>query len=209
MELMEEKKVGFEKTEVGSIPADWNSKVISEIADVKSGKRLPKGFYLQNSETPQPYIRVTDMFNGGVELSDIQYVPKEAITAITNYKIFLDDLFISVAGTLGVVGEIPSELDGANLTENANRFTNIKCDKKYLLYVLLSPLIQNKIEEERTLGAQPKLALIRIRNFSIPLPPTLEEQRAIATALSDTDTLITGLEKVISKKKAIKQGAMQ
>jgi type I restriction enzyme S subunit len=48
-----------------------------------------------------------------------------------------------------------------------------------------------------------------IANMFIPIPPTLAEQTAIATALSDADGLITGLEKLIAKKRNIKQGAMQ
>jgi type I restriction enzyme S subunit len=48
----------------------------------------------------------------------------------------------------------------------------------------------------------------QIRNFSIPFPPS-DEQTLIATALSDTDSLISNLEKLIAKKRNIKQGAMQ
>lgn len=48
-----------------------------------------------------------------------------------------------------------------------------------------------------------------LKSAKFILPPTKAEQTAIATALNDADALITGLEKLISKKKAIKQGAMQ
>ena len=48
-----------------------------------------------------------------------------------------------------------------------------------------------------------------ISDMIIPIPPTIEEQKAIATALSDADELIQSLEKLIVKKRAIKQGAMQ
>ena len=204
-----ELKEGYKQTEVGVIPSDWDVKIIEEIAEVKSGKRLPLGYHLTEQETPYPYIRVADMFEGGVFLGDIKYVPESVYPAIKNYRIFKGDIFISVAGTLGIVGRIPDALDGANLTENADRLTNINCDRDYLLFVLMSSLIQNTIESERTLGAQPKLALTRIRKFQIPLPPTKAEQTAIATALSDVDALIQSLEKLIAKKRNIKQGAMQ
>jgi len=45
--------------------------------------------------------------------------------------------------------------------------------------------------------------------MQIPLPPTLNEQTAIANALSDTDTWITNLENLLAKKHQIKQGALQ
>ena len=49
----------------------------------------------------------------------------------------------------------------------------------------------------------------KIRNILIPIPPTLAEQTAIATVLSDTDSLIYSLEKLIAKKRNINQGVMQ
>jgi type I restriction enzyme S subunit len=49
----------------------------------------------------------------------------------------------------------------------------------------------------------------KVKSIEIPIPPTLEEQKAIATALSDVDELISNLDQLITKKKAIKQGAMQ
>ncbi len=204
-----EVRKGYKQTEVGVIPEDWEIKLIEEISDVKSGKRLPLGKSLTDERTTHPYIRVTDMFQGGVSLGEIKFVPEDVFPSIKNYRIYKDDIFISVAGTLGIIGKIPFELEGANLTENADRLTNIICDRDFLLYFLSSSFIQNTIEAERTLGAQPKLALIRIRNFQIPLPPTKSEQTAIATALSDADALISSLEKLIGKKRAIKQGAMQ
>ncbi len=200
---------GYKITEVGVIPKDWRVVLIEEIAEVKGGKRLPKGEVLSDLPTPHPYIKVSDMFEGGVRLNEMQYVPKDVFPKIRNYRIYKNDLFISVAGTLGIVGEIPSKLDGANLTENADRLTNIKCHKKYLLYLLKARIVQNAIELARTLGAQPKLALSRIKKFSIPLPSTIKEQASIATVLSDADSLIENLEKLIAKKRAIKKGAMQ
>lgn len=200
---------GYKRTEVGVIPEDWNVVPLDCISLVTSGKRLPAGHYVTERETPHPYIRVSDMYQGGVITNDIKYVPQEAFPPISQYRIYKGELFISVAGTLGLVGVIPESLDGANLTENANRISEIACDRTYLLYVLLSDHVQGIIESIRTVGAQPKLALTRIRKFPIPLPPTGKEQRAIATALSDVDALLEALDRLIAKKRDIKQAAMQ
>ena len=206
---MVEMKSGYKMTEVGVIPEDWEVKELSSISAIKSGKRLPKGSLVTSSKTPYPYIRVIDMNMGYLNLSNIMYVPENVQPMISKYIISKNDIYISVAGTLGLVGKIPEELDGANLTENANRITEIQCNRDYLMYYMMSPLIQNVIEAERTIGAQPKLALQRIRDFYIVLPRDKREQAAIATALSDVDSLISALTKKIEKKKAIKQGLMQ
>ena len=200
---------GYKPSEIGFIPTDWDVRAIKDIATVRGGKRLPLGQTLTEKVTAHPYIRVTDMRPGGIEIRDIKFVPDEAYPSIKNYRIFKDDIFVSVAGTLGIVGKIPKELDGANLTENADRITDISCDQDFLLYQLMSQRIQSVIDSVRTVGAQPKLALGQIEAFRVALPPSLEEQRAIAEALADVDALLGALDAVLAKKRDLKQAAMQ
>lgn len=204
-----ELKPGYKESEVGAIPEDWEVKLLKDVADVKGGKRLPKGSYLTDAITEHPYIRVADMYMGGIRTKDIQYVPDEVFPFIKNYRIYDSDLFISVAGTLGIIGKVPSRLDGANLTENADKITNISCEREFLFYSLLAQRIQGIIESQKTIGAQPKLALNRIQQFAVALPPTQDEQRSIAAALSDVDALIVALDALIAKKRDLKIAAMQ
>ncbi len=191
------------------IPEDWDVCDLCEISTVKGGKRLPKGRSLLDTPNGYPYIRVADMYVGGVSLKEIKYVPIDVVNTIKRYRISANDLFISVAGTLGIVGQIPKELDNANLTENADKIANIICSKSFLLYSLMSERIQNEIASQSTVGAQPKLALNRIEGFKIILPKNKVEQKAIAKALSDVDGLIASLEKLIAKKRDIKTATMQ
>ena len=149
------------------------------------------------------------MKDGSVHEDDLLFVPEDVFPAIRNYRIRKDDLYISVAGTLGLVGRVPRTLDGANLTENADRVTDISCNLSFLYYCLTDSRIQSEIEARRTVGAQPKLAIQQIERFKIPLPPTAAEQHAIAEALSDADALIASLDALIAKKRDLKQAAMQ
>ena len=200
---------GYKKTEVGVIPEDWNIQTVSDIAIVRGGKRLPKGISLNDIPNPYPYIRVADMYEGGINTNDIKYVPEHIAPLIKSYRIYSTDLFISVAGTLGIIGEVPETMNGANLTENADRITAISCNKKFLLYALISERIKNEIDSQRTIGAQPKLALRRIEDFKLAFPNSDEEQKAIAQTLSDVDALIAALDKLIAKKRHIKTATMQ
>ena len=203
-------KKGYKMTDVGVIPEDWEVKKIEpDLGRVKSGKRLPLGYFVIPNKNNHPYIRVIDMNMGYIDTSSIMYVPEEAYNYIEQYIITKDDIYISVAGTLGLIGKIPEYLDGANLTENANRITEIKCDRDYLMYWLMSGYIQDCIKDSQTLGAQPKLAVYQIRDFLVALPQSVGEQQAIADALTKVDNLIMSLSKVIEKKKLIKKGAMQ
>lgn len=187
---------------------EWKKEKLGNICDVKGGKRIPKGYQLQSMNNGYPYITVSDMKNGTVFLKGISYVPIEVVKGISQYTISKDDIYISVAGTLGEVGTIPAELDGANLTENADKLTNIKCNKQFLLFLMQSNVVQNQIENSKTNNAQPKLAIEQIKQFDFFLP-TLPEQKIIAQVLSAADKEIDLLKQEIEfqkqKKKALAQ----
>lgn len=198
----------FKKTEIGEIPEEWEVKKVEDICEVKGGKRLPKGYQLEDEDNAFPSIRVADMYMGGIKQDDIKYVPRDIVDKIKNYKISKDDLFISVAGTLGIVGQVPDELDGANLTENADKLCNIQINKLYLMKVLQSNIIQSIIEAEQTKSAQPKLALTRIKEFLIPIPSD-REQVKIASILVEVDEKINVYENKKNKLEMLKKGLMQ
>ena len=199
---------GYKDTPIGMIPEDWDIVKIQDIAEVKGGKRIPKGESLVETVTPYPYIRVTDMYLGGIHKENLLYVPEHIQPSIKRYTIGKDDLFISVAGTLGIVGKIPIELDRANLTENADKLTNIKCNKEFLLQVLMSDIIQKSVKNDTTSNAQPKLALTRIQKFLIPLPSNTEQSK-IASILSTVDDKIDAINKRITQTQQLKSGLMQ
>ena len=198
----------FKNTEIGEIPEEWDVKKIGDICEVKGGKRLPKGYQLEDEDNAFPYIRVADMYMGGIRQDDIKYVPKDIVDKIKNYKISKDDLFISVAGTLGIVGQVPYELYGANLTENADKLCNIQINKLYLMKVLQSNIVQSIIEAEQTKSAQPKLALTRIKEFLIPVPSDIEQVK-IASILMEVDEKIGQYKNKKQKLEELKKGLMQ
>jgi len=166
------------------LPSNWIWTRLSTIANVLGGKRIPAGRKLTTENTGHIYIRVSDMKDGGVSTDNLLYVPKDIYPSISRYIINSSDIFITVAGTIGRIGKIPPELDGANLTENADRLVIHLIDQNWLISFLQSPYIQYQIADCTTKVGQPKLAIARIENLLIPLPP-LEEQKRIVKALSD------------------------
>ena len=187
---------------------DWEEKTLQELADVKGGKRIPKGYSLQDESNGLPYITVTDMNRGGVDSNQIRYVPTEIAESIKNYKITTNDIFISVAGTLGIVGIVPKELNNANLTENANKLTNLKCHQHYLLQYLLSDRLVNLIDNVQTVGAQPKLAIYALNSLEVSTP-SLPEQTKIANFLTVVDEKISLLTQKADLLSQYKKGVMQ
>lgn len=87
---------------------------------------------------------------------------------------------------------------------------NDRVDARFICHLSNSENFKKEIELHSLLTAIPqKINLGPISDVRIALPKTIEEQQRIANALSDVDTLIANLEKLIAKKKNIKQGAMQ
>ena len=161
------------------IPNGWEWCRLGDITSITGGKRVPVGYSLTNQNTGYKYIRVADMKQYSVRNNDVHYISKEIYSLIKNYTISKDDLYITVAGTIGVVGEIPIEFDGANLTENANKIVFTQLNKKCLMYLLSSDYLQAQIKNCTTKVGQPKLAIIRIQNFLLPIPPLKEQQRIV------------------------------
>ncbi len=174
------------------LPDGWEWCRIRNIASVKGGKRLPKGESFSDDVTDHVYIRVTDMKNRTINTFGLKYISEEVFAKIQSYTIGKNDLYVTIAGTIGVVGEVPEILDGMNLTENAVKVCNISINKTFLCYVMLSELVQQQFQDKTHQVAMPKLALERILGTLIPVCPVKEQQLivfSIKSALQISDTI--------------------
>jgi type I restriction enzyme S subunit len=164
---------------------NWQEKKLDDVCIIKGGKRLPKGEKLQDKRTKFPYIRIADFDRqGGVNLTGVKYLLPSIYEQIKNYTISKNDVFLSIAGTIGITGVIPKQLDGANLTENACKltFNNNILDKYFLYFYTNSIGFKQQVKLFTKTTAQPKLALSRIKNIVIKIPP-LEQQQTIVNNL--------------------------
>ena len=192
----------------------WEEKSVGEIAEIKGGKRLPKGEKLQLEPTLHKYIRVAD-FNdyGTVDLSDIRYISDKVYEQIKRYIINKEDIYISIAGTIGKSGIIPEELDGSNLTENACRLILSKeINQKFMYYMTISPdFIRQEIESTK-ISAQPKLALTRLADIIVSYPSFVEQQHiadTLDTLKSKVDRLQENYDKISQECDALKQAILR
>lgn len=161
---------------------------LGSLADVKGGKRLPKGVNLITTPNLHPYIRVRDL-NDVVFASlsaNYEYVDDETQKTISRYITSTGDVLISIVGTIGLTAIVDKSLDKANLTENCVKITNLRgVSPEYLILFLRS---QNgvKVIQKGTVGAvQAKLPIKNIQSINIPLLPQSEMQ-----SLSDTLTTL-------------------
>jgi type I restriction enzyme S subunit len=201
-----ELKQGYKQTEVGVMPEDWKIEIIDNFTT-----RIGDGIHstpIYNETGEYSFINGNNLKNGKIIIDE----KTKSVDSIEfrKHKRELNDntILLSINGTIGNVAFYCKE-DIVLGKSAAYINLNNKVSKEYLYFKLQSPEIQLFFYDNLTGSTIKNLGLNTIRNTPVSLPPTLEEQKAIATALSDVDHLITNLDDLIAKKKAIKQGAMQ
>ena len=170
----------------------WNEAKIGEIAEVKGGKRIPKGRKLIKEPNSHPYIRIRNLGKTKyLQLNaDYEYVDEETQQMIAQYIVNQGDILISVVGTIGLVGIVGNTLDKANQTENCDKIINIKkVLSEYLYYYLVSSFGQDEIKKGTVGAVQPKLPLKNVKDITVKYPPIIE-QKQIVEILSAIDEKI-------------------
>ena len=163
------------------IPTSWSWARLGNLIDIKGGKRLPAGYKLTDNKTDHIYIRVSDMQDGTIVSKDLKYITDDVYNQIQNYTIGKDDLYLTIVGsTIGKAGLVPKMFDNMNLTENAVKLTNIPINKYFLLYYVRSGYAQSQFRDNTKQVGQPKLAIFRIANTLVPIPPFAEQTKIVS-----------------------------
>ena len=176
-------QTGYKASELGMIPQDWEIRRIGDFAP------LQRGFDLPNSE---------------IQSGDYPVVYSNGIGNYHNcYTVKSPCIATGRSGTLGKVHYVEQDCWVHNTSLWVTKFDN--CEPKFIYFLF------QKIGFERFASGSgvPTLNRNDAHEFKIALPKSTAEQTAIATALSDTDALISSLQTLIAKKKAIKLSAMQ
>lgn len=190
----------MKQTEIGLIPEDWEVKSLGEIGEPCMCKRILKE---QTSPTGDiPFYKIGTF--GGIPDAYISRELFEQYKEQYNYP-KKGTLLLSAAGTIGrvvVFDGKDSYFQDSNIVWIDNDETKVTNDFLFYCYSRM----QWKTEEG---GIVSRLYNANLKSTSFIAPKSLAEQERIAKALSDVDALISTTEKLIQKKKNIKQGAMQ
>ncbi len=196
-----EVKTGYKQTEVGVIPEDWDVAQISDVCRLINGRGF-KPFEWKT--TGLPIVRIQNL-NGS---EDFNYYSGQY-----NSKILVEhgQLLFAWSGSRGTSFG-PHVWNGGRALLNYHTWKVEVNESTVTPDFLVHALRQlTSYIEDRAHGAS---ALVHtqkweMEKFPIVMPTTLPEQRAIATALSDVDGLLGGLDRLIAKKRDLKQAAMQ
>lgn len=202
-------KKGYKNTEVGVIPEDWELKPIEKIGEIR-GRVGWKGYTVKDLRESGAYTIGAKHIdkNNKLDLSDPTYLSKEKFLESPEIMVQKGDLLIVQRGSIGKLVLIEYEIGDATINPSMVILRLKKALSGYMYYYLISTSGQNQILNDTSSTGVPMITQKQVENFIVPVP-SISEQSAIATALSDADALINSIEKLIAKKRMIKQGAMQ
>jgi len=199
-----ELRPGYKQTELGSIPAEWMVVSLGELATIKDGThQTPK--YVASGI---PFFSVEHVTSGNFR--DTKFISeKEHLFLTRTSKIEKGDILMTRIGSIGDCRLIDWDVEASFYVSLALLKIRAGFSAAYIAHYSKSAAFQREIELHSLQSAIPKkINLGPISDVKVAIPPRTE-QDSIAAALSDVDALLTGLDRLIAKKRDIKQAAIQ
>lgn len=199
-------KEGYKSTDIGVVPEEWDLLKIGDFTSSTAGGT--------------PSTQIPAYWNGDIKwmssgelnnhrIYDVEgRITELGLASSSTHMIPPDCVLIGLAGQGKTRGTVAINYVELCTNQSIAAILPSKKHSSDYLYHNLSNRYQELREMSSGEGGRGGLNLTIINNIVIPMP-SLPEQEAIASALSDVDELITNLEKLIEKKKNIKHGVMQ
>ncbi|NKI35868.1 hypothetical protein HFP89_11910 [Wenzhouxiangella sp. XN79A] len=203
---------GYKQSEVGVIPEDWEISTIGNLASIKTG---PFGTLLKASEYSQgdgvPLISVGEIGSGKFRVSEhTPLVSEDVIRRLPQYVLKTGDIVFGRKGAVDRSARVTDDEDGWFLgSDGISVRPDKRNDSSFLAYQFQRHETQQWLLQNAVGTTMASLNQSVLGRTHVVLPPSYDEQRAIATALSDVDALLEALDRLIAKKRNIKQATMQ
>jgi type I restriction enzyme, S subunit len=202
-------KPGYKKSELGLIPPDWEVRKLPEICWFQEGPGLRSW---QFKTSGLKVVNVTNLENGilNLELTERYISIEEFNLMYRHFAIDAADILMASSGnSYGKTAIVRSQDLPLLMNTSVIRFKPLKgCRYGFLTAFLNSPQFKQQIDLMITGGAQPNFGPYHLKRINVPFPPK-PEQSVIADALGDVDGVLGGLDRLIAKKRDLKQAAMQ
>lgn len=206
-------KPGYKQSEAGIIPEDWGVSTLRA-----AFPKLEAGVSVNSDNmTSSKYhiLKTSAVHNGIVDPAEVKPVIKADYSRL-KCPLVQGSIIISRMNTPALVGECGYVKNASIDVYLPDRLWQVQNPKdsdynfEWLNYLLNTKRYRDAVRATATGTSNSMKNISKERLMEIDIPcPSLDEQNRISAALSDIDTLIANLEKLIAKKKAIKQGAMQ
>jgi type I restriction enzyme, S subunit len=195
---------GYKQTEVGVIPEDWNVAELGDIGECLIGLTYKPSNVKADGTL---VLRSSNVQDGSLSFDDNVYVDAAIPSRI---RVLDGDILVCVRnGSRSLIGKC-ALLDNRVVGQTFGAFMSVyrTDDFTYVFQQFQSALIKRQITEN--IGATINQITNRnLNSFKIPFPTNTKERETIATTLSDVDALLAAQDKLVAKKRDIKQAAMQ
>ncbi len=202
-----ELRAGYKHTEVGPIPEDWDVRPCLEIAD-----RIMVGIVIRPAQYYVPHgvpaLRSANVREGGITIKDLVYISEQSNALLSKSQVRAGDVLTVRTGYPGTSAVLRPDLSGSNCIDVLITRPSKRVNSDYLARWINSPLGKEQVLRNQGGLAQKHFNVGDMKNLLVALP-SICEQRAIAEALGDVDGLLGGLDRLIAKKRDLKQAAMQ
>ena len=200
------------QTRLPGFSGEWEIQTLRDECTLITKGTTPTSLGKNFTSSGINFIKIESLEENGKIIKDkIAFIDQDTNNLLKRSQLCENDILVSIAGALGRITVITSELLPAN-TNQALAIVRLKTaggiDHGFLFYYLNSLSIKKYIEAINVQAAQANLSLENVGDFVISFP-LLPEQIAIATVLSDMDAEITALEVRQDKTRDLKQGMMQ
>jgi type I restriction enzyme, S subunit len=189
--------------------SDWSFTSLGRLAEfITSGSRGWARYY---SDQGALFIRSQNVKAGQLDFSDRQHVVQPAGAEGNRTRVQQHDLLVTITGnSVGNVALVEKDLGEAYISQHVGliRFHEPEVASFVARYLAPGSPGNGQIVASQSGQSKPGLTLKNLHEFLVAVPPAAEQQ-AIAHALSDVDALLAGLDRLIAKKRDLKQAAMQ
>ena len=193
---------GYKRTEAGVIPENWALRPLLTTVGIANGQVDPQ---------VEPYREMTLVAPNHIESGTGRLLSRETASdqkAISGKYLFGcgDIVYSKIRPYLRKA--VLAEFNGLCSADMYPLKPAADVSGGFMLSVLLGQRFTRYAESVSVRSGMPKINRAELADFVVALPP-LPEQHAIAAALSDVDALLDGLDRLIAKKRDLKQAAMQ
>lgn len=186
------------QSEIGPVPKSWRVRKLGDIAKIISKGSSPKWQGFQYTESGILFVRSQNVGNGKIFLEERAFLPAEFNEKEKRSILQSGDILINLVGaSIGRVSLGTEEIGGGNCNQAVGfvRLDGSQFLKQLIVYFLLSPWGQEQMRRQKKDIARANLSLLDVKGFDIPLPPTEEEIREVASVLVTLEEKISMHEK--------------
>ena len=165
-----------------NLPSGWEAERFGNLTSRLGSGSTPRGGKSAYVDSGIPFLRSQNVWNDGLKLDDVEYIPNEVHLKMNNTKVVPGDVLLNITGaSLGRTTIFPKELEEANVSQHVTIIRLIDgLMARFVHLGILSPLVQRLVWGRQVGMAIEGLSKKVLEQFEFPVPPLNEQHRIVA-----------------------------